>query len=66
MVGAKFVKKIDFSFGYERDCSRMKGLAKNPSDLKIEANVMIFSRFFLLIFLFSPTKFEVFMYNLPT
>jgi hypothetical protein len=66
MVGAKFVKKIDFSPGYERDFSRMKGLAKKPSDLKITANVMTFFRFFLLIFLFFPTKFDVFMYNLPT
>jgi hypothetical protein len=66
MVGDIFVKKIDFSTGYEPDFSRMKGLAKNPSDLKITANVMTFFRFFLLISLFFPTKLEVFMYNLPT
>lgn len=51
--------------GYKRDFSRMKDLAKNPSGLMIEADVMTFFVFFLLIFLFFPTKFEVFMYNLP-
>jgi len=66
MVGAKFVKKIDFPPGCERDFSRMKGLAKNTSDLKIEVNVMTFFRFFFANFSFFPTKFEVFMYNLPT
>lgn len=42
MVGGIFVKKIDFSPGYEPDCSRMKGLAKSPLDVKIVANIMTF------------------------